>query len=78
MEPFKLLQEHVKDPDAQLIVFAAYDAAWSAMKDDYPEDGPDRSQARHRLALAILSHITEDVHPLRLRGAALLAFRKSD
>ena len=78
MDAFNLLQEHARDPVTQLAVFAAFDAAWSAIKDDYPEDGPERSDARHRLALAIIPHITQDVDPLRLRDAALEAFRSTD
>ena len=78
MDAFKLLQDRVTDPAAQLVVFAAFDAAWSAIKDDYPEDGPERSDARRRLALAIIPLITQDVDPLRLRDAALEAFRKTD
>ena len=75
MEAFKLLQEHAKDPDTQLIVFAAFDAAWSEIRDDYPQEGPERAEARHRLASGMLPHITEGVDPLRLRDAALQAFR---
>jgi hypothetical protein len=79
MEPFRLLLEHVKDPDTQLIAFAAYDdAAWSVIRDDYPDDGPERAEARHRLALAMLPHITDDVDPVRLRDAALESFRSTD
>jgi hypothetical protein len=78
MEAFQLLQEHVKDPVTQLAVFAAFDAAWSAVKDDYPQDDTQRADARYRLALAIIPLITQDVHPLRLRDAALEVFRTTD
>ena len=77
MDAFKLLQEHAKDPVTQLAVFAAFDAAWSAIKDDYPEDGPERANARNKLALATIPLITQDVDPLRLRDAALKAFRST-
>jgi hypothetical protein len=77
MEAFKLLQEHARDPVTQLVVFAAFDAAWSEIRDDYPE-GTERDEARHRLALAMVPHIAQDVTPLRLKDAALKAFRKTD
>jgi hypothetical protein len=75
MKAYALLQEVARNPDAQLVVFAAFDAAWSAIADRYPADGPEREQARLRLASAMLPFVTESaIDPLWLRDAALRAF----
>ena len=54
MKAYALLQEIARTPDSQLTVFAAFDAAWSEVADGCPSEGPERDEARVRLASAML------------------------
>lgn len=78
MKAYALLQEVARTPDSQLTVFAAFDAAWSAIADQYPSDGPRRDEARFRLASAMLPFVTEGaMDPLWLKDAALKAIQSA-
>ena len=74
MKAYKLLEEAARNPVSQLVVFAAFDAAWSEIKNQYPDQGPERDGARHRLASAMLPYVSEEAaDPLWLKESALRA-----
>jgi hypothetical protein len=50
MKAYRLLLEAATTQEAQLVAFAAFDAAWSEIENQYPNSGPEREDARHRLA----------------------------
>ena len=60
------------------MAFAAFDAAWSEMENQYPASGPEWEEARHRLASAKLPFLSEEVlDPLWLKNVALKAMQLS-
>ena len=50
------------------MAFAAFDAAWSEMENQYPASGPECEEARHRLASAMLPFLNDELlNPLWLQ-----------
>jgi hypothetical protein len=74
MKAYRLLLESAPTQEAQLVAFAAFDAAWSEIESQYPTIGPGWEEARHRLASAMLPFLKDEVlDPLWLKNVALKA-----
>jgi hypothetical protein len=75
MRAYRLLLEASHQQATQLVAFAAFDAAWSEIQSQYPDEGPEQAAARYRLASEMLPFINDEVvNPLSLKDAALTAF----
>ena len=76
MKAYRLLLEAAPTQEAQLVAFAAFDAAWSEIESQYPTSGPEWEDARHRLASAMLPFLNDEVlKPLWLKSLALKAMQ---
>ena len=76
MKAYRLLLEAARTQEAQLVAFAAFDAAWSEIESQYPTSGAEWEGARHRLASAMLPFLNEEVlDPLRLKALGLNAMQ---
>ena len=76
MKAYRLLLEAAPTQEAQLVAFAAFDAAWSEIESQYPTSGPEWEDARHRLASAMLPFLNDEVlNPLWLKSLALKAMQ---
>jgi hypothetical protein len=77
MKAYRLLLEAARTQEAQLVAFAAFDAAWSEIESQYPSSGPEWEDARHRLASAMLPFLNEEVlDPLWLKNVGLKAVQQ--
>jgi hypothetical protein len=77
MKAYRLLLESAPTQEAQLVAFAAFDAAWSEIESQYPPSGPEWEEARYRLASAMLPFLNDEVlNPLWLKDVALKAIRQ--
>ena len=74
MKAYRLLLEAAPTQEAQLVAFAAFDAAWSEIENQYPKSGPEWAAARHRLASGMLPFLNDEVlDPVWLKNVALKA-----
>jgi hypothetical protein len=78
MKAYRLLLAATRTQESQLVVCAAFDAAWSEIESHYPPDGPDWDAARLRLASAMLPFVNKEVlDPIWLKNVGLKAMRSS-
>ena len=75
MKARQFLQNAVHKPETLQVVFAAFDAAWAELENDFPERTA-RDEARQQLARALLAVVTSDTtDPLDLKERALKAMK---